>query len=57
MKIFEPHAHMFSRVTDDYERMAMAGGTLEAGPGRGGGFHLTARIPIEDPEPSATDPP
>jgi predicted metal-dependent TIM-barrel fold hydrolase len=25
MKIFEPHAHMFSRVTDDYERMAMAG--------------------------------
>ena len=25
MKIFEPHAHMFSRVTDDYERMALAG--------------------------------
>jgi predicted metal-dependent TIM-barrel fold hydrolase len=25
MRIFEPHAHMFSRVTDDYERMAMAG--------------------------------
>jgi predicted metal-dependent TIM-barrel fold hydrolase len=25
MKIFEPHAHMLSRVTDDYERMAMAG--------------------------------
>ena len=34
------------------ERMAMAGGTLEAGPGRGGGFHLTARLPIEDPEPA-----
>jgi hypothetical protein len=25
MRIFEPHAHMFSRVTDDYERMALAG--------------------------------
>jgi uncharacterized protein len=25
MRIFEPHAHMFSRVTDDYEQMAMAG--------------------------------
>ncbi len=31
MRIFEPHIHMFSRVTDDYERMAMAGiaGVLE----------------------------
>ena len=25
MRIFEPHAHMFSRVTDDYEKMALAG--------------------------------
>jgi len=25
MRIIEPHAHMISRVTDDYERMAMAG--------------------------------
>jgi uncharacterized protein len=25
LRIFEPHAHMFSRVTDDYERMADAG--------------------------------
>ena len=25
MRIFEPHAHMFSRITDDYEAMAMAG--------------------------------
>jgi len=25
VKIFEPHAHMASRVTDDYERMALAG--------------------------------
>jgi len=24
-RIFEPHAHMFSRVTDDYQRMAQAG--------------------------------
>lgn len=25
MRIFEPHAHMFSRITDDYELMALAG--------------------------------
>ena len=25
MRIFEPHCHMFSRVTDDYERMALCG--------------------------------
>ena len=25
MLIFEPHIHMFSRVTDDYERLALAG--------------------------------
>ena len=25
MRIFEPHAHMFSRVTDDYQRMALSG--------------------------------
>jgi uncharacterized protein len=25
MRIFEPHAHMYSRITDDYERMALAG--------------------------------
>ena len=25
MRIFEPHAHMTSRTTDDYERMAAAG--------------------------------
>lgn len=25
MRIFEPHCHMYSRVTDDYERMALAG--------------------------------
>lgn len=31
MRIFEPHIHMFSRTTDDYERMALAGveGVLE----------------------------
>jgi len=31
MKIFEPHIHMFSRTTDDYELMALAGikGVLE----------------------------
>lgn len=25
MRIFEPHIHMFSRITDDYEHMAQAG--------------------------------
>lgn len=25
MRIFEPHIHMFSRVTEDYERMALCG--------------------------------
>jgi uncharacterized protein len=25
VKIFEPHIHMYSRTTDDYERMALAG--------------------------------
>lgn len=25
MRIFEPHVHMYARVTDDYERMALAG--------------------------------
>ncbi len=25
MRIFEPHAHMISRITDDYENMALAG--------------------------------
>lgn len=25
MRIFEPHIHMFSRTTDDYERLALAG--------------------------------
>lgn len=31
MRIFEPHIHMFSRTTDDYEAMALAGveGVLE----------------------------
>ncbi len=25
MRIFEPHAHMYSRITDDYEQMSLAG--------------------------------
>jgi uncharacterized protein len=25
MRIIDPHCHMISRVTDDYERMALAG--------------------------------
>ena len=25
MLIFDPHIHMFSRITDDYERLSLAG--------------------------------
>ena len=25
MLIFEPHIHMFSRITDDYEKLSFAG--------------------------------
>ena len=25
MNIFDPHIHMYARVTDDYERMQLAG--------------------------------
>ena len=37
MKIFDPHIHMYSRTTDDYERMALAGITVVCEPG---GFWL-----------------
>ena len=37
MKIFDPHIHMYSRTTDDYERMALAGITTICEPG---GFWL-----------------
>lgn len=37
------------------ERMAEAGGTLEAGPVEGGGFRLIARVPIAIPTPRRRD--
>jgi len=40
------------------ERAAAAGGTLKAGPGRDGGFEVTALIPVgREDEPSASDAP
>ena len=30
MKYIEPHAHMVSRTTDDYERMALSGAATDA---------------------------
>lgn len=35
------------------ERVATAGGTLEAGPGPRGGFRVTAELPVEAPEAKA----
>lgn len=37
------------------ERMAMLGGSLWAGP-NGSGWRITARLPIQEPDPSASDP-
>src|SRR5450432_485581 len=38
MKYIEPHAHMVSRTTDDYERMALAGCTAVCEPAFWAGF-------------------
>ena len=32
MRIFDPHCHMYCRLTDDYERMAVAGITAVCEP-------------------------
>ena len=38
MRYIEPHAHMVSRVTDDYERMALAGCVAVCEPAFWAGF-------------------
>src|SRR5205807_6303163 len=42
MKYIEPHAHMVSRVTDDYERMALAGCQAVCEPAFWAGFDRSA---------------
>ncbi|HEY1662982.1 MAG TPA: TatD family hydrolase [Verrucomicrobiae bacterium] len=42
MKYIEPHAHMVSRVTDDYERMALAGCEAVCEPAFWAGFDRSA---------------
>jgi hypothetical protein len=42
MRYIEPHAHMVSRVTDDYERMALAGCEAVCEPAFWAGFDRTA---------------
>jgi two-component system sensor histidine kinase DesK len=45
----QTHAHGGSGLRGLAERMAEAGGTLEAGPVEGGGFRLIARLPLATP--------
>jgi predicted metal-dependent TIM-barrel fold hydrolase len=42
MRYIEPHAHMVSRVTDDYERMALAGCEVVCEPAFWAGFDRSA---------------
>jgi signal transduction histidine kinase len=39
------------------ERVAVYGGDVDAGPQPGGGWRVRARIPVDSPEPAATDAP
>lgn len=48
MKYIEPHAHMVSRVTDDYERMAMAGCVAVCEPAFWAGFDRSAPAGFHD---------
>ena len=45
MRYIEPHAHMVSRMTDDYERMALAGCEAVCEPAFWAGFD---RSPLPD---------
>ena len=48
MKYIEPHAHMVSRVTDDYERMAMAGCEAVCEPAFWAGFDRSSAAGFYD---------
>ena len=48
MKYIEPHAHMVSRVTDDYERMALAGCVAVCEPAFWAGFDRSAPAGFHD---------
>jgi predicted metal-dependent TIM-barrel fold hydrolase len=48
MKYIEPHAHMVSRVTDDYEHMAMAGCVAVCEPAFWAGFDRRAAAGFAD---------
>jgi uncharacterized protein len=48
MKYIEPHAHMVSRTTDDYERMALAGCTAVCEPAFWAGFDRSSADGFHD---------
>jgi hypothetical protein len=48
MRYIEPHAHMVSRVTDDYERMALAGCTAVCEPAFWAGFDRSGPAGFHD---------
>ena len=50
MRIFDPHAHMTSRTTDDYEAMHASGvrALVEPGPMRGDSPPSERRLEISD---------
>ena len=48
MKYIEPHAHMVSRVTDDYERMALAGCLAVCEPAFWAGFDRSSPAGFHD---------
>ena len=48
MRYIEPHAHMVSRVTDDYERMAVAGCEAVCEPAFWAGFDRSSAAGFYD---------
>ena len=48
MRFIEPHAHMVSRVTDDYERMAVAGCVAVCEPAFWAGFDRSSAAGFYD---------
>jgi predicted metal-dependent TIM-barrel fold hydrolase len=44
----DPHIHMVSRTTDDYKRMALAGGVLVSEPAFWAGFDRSRPVGLGD---------